>query len=143
MKGGYNSIRFIKRLFKNLWKYLFLPIGVISIFSAIIGTITGVVVCIAILPNLLLTHSNIQSHLLDILSLFWLSSVLGIFIVINIYFNQEEKVRWYILLLHGILLGCLIPILFLCANYPILILYVVLTIIVIAVIVIIIKTIKE
>ena len=83
-------MRFIKRLFKNLWEYLFLPIGVISIFSAIIGTITGVVVCIAILPNLLLTHSNIQSHLLDILSLFWLSSVLGIFIVINIYFNQEE-----------------------------------------------------
>lgn len=27
-------MRFIKRLFKNLWKYLFLPIGVISIFSA-------------------------------------------------------------------------------------------------------------
>lgn len=136
-------MKFINRLIKNLWEYLFLPIGVISIFSAIIGTIIGVVVCIAILPNLLLTHSNIQSHLLDIFSLFWFSSVLGIFIVIIIYFNQEEKVRWYILLLHGILFGCLISILFLCANYPILILYVVLTVIVIGVIVIIIKTIKE
>ena len=136
-------MRFIKRLFKNLWKYLFLPIGVISIFSAIIGTITGVVVCIAILPNLLLTHSNIQSHLLDILSLFWLSSVLGIFIVINIYFNKEEKVKWYVLLLNGILFGCIISIIILCINYPILILYIILTIIVIGVIVIIIKTIKE
>jgi hypothetical protein len=135
-------MKFINRLIKNLWEYLFLPIGVISIFSAIIGTIIGMVVCIAILPNLFLNHFNIQSHLLDILSLLWFSSVLGIFIIL-IYFNQEEKVKWYILLLHGILLGCLISIMILCINYPILILYVVLTVIVIGVIVIIIKTIKE
>lgn len=136
-------MNFIKRLIRNLWNYLLLPIGVISIFSVIIGIVTGVVVCIAILPNLLLTHSNIQSHLLDILSLFWFSSVLGIFIVIIIYFNQKEKVKWYVLLLNGMLFGCIISIIILCINYPILILYVILAIIVIGVIVVVVKTIKE
>ncbi|WNM53482.1 membrane protein [Staphylococcus phage S-CoN_Ph13] len=57
---------------------------------------------------------------------------------------QEEKVKWYNLLLCGVLGGCCVfSILALCFIYPILILYIILTIIVIAVIVIIIQTIKE
>ena len=72
-----------------------------------------------------------------------LAIVFSTIIVFLSYFTQEEKVKWYKLLLYGVLYGCAFLILELCIIHPILILYIVLTIIVIAVIFIVVKTIKE
>ncbi|MDU8952522.1 MAG: hypothetical protein E7G37_01770 [Streptococcus sp.] len=134
---------FIKRLFKNLWEYLILPIILVLLVLAGIVIIIGVISFIAILPSLLLNHFNIQSYILTIPAMIWFFSVFSIVIIFLNDFNQEEKVKWYNLLLYGVLGGCVFSILALCFIYPILILYIILTIIVIAVIVIIIVTIKE
>lgn len=134
---------FIKRLFKNLWEYLILPIILVLLVLAGIVIIIGVISFIAILPSLLLNHFNIQSYILTIPAMIWFFSVFSIVIIFLNDFNQEEKVKWYNLLLCGVLGGCVFSILALCFIYSILILYIILTIIVIAVIVIIIVTIKE
>lgn len=137
-------MNFIKRLFKNLWEYLLLPLILVLLVLIILVITIGVISFIAILPSLLLNHFNIQSYFLTIPAMVWFFSVFGITIVFLGYFNEEEEdVKWYKLLLYGVLYGCVFLILALCIIHPILFLYLVLTIIVIAVIVIIIQTIKE
>ncbi|QLF86919.1 hypothetical protein BESEP4_00185 [Staphylococcus phage vB_SepM_BE04] len=136
-------MNFIKRLFKNLWEYLLLPLILVLLVLIILAITIGVISFIAILPSLLLNHFNIQSYFLTIPAMVWFFSVFGIPIVFLGYFNEEEKVKWYKLLLYDVLCGCAVSILSLCIIHPILFLYIILTIIVIAVIVIIIKTIKE
>lgn len=136
-------MKFIKKLFKNLWEYLLLPIILVLLVLAGIVIILGVISFIAILPSLILNHFNIQSYFLTIPAIIWFFSVFSIVILFLDDFNQEEKVKWYKLLFCGILGGCIFSILALCFIHPILFLYIILTIIVIGVIVIIIKTIKE
>lgn len=136
-------MNFIKRLFKNLWEYLLLPLILVLLVLIILAITIGVISFIAILPSLLLNHFNIQSYFLTIPAMVWFFSVFGIPIVFLGYFNEEEKVKWYKLLLYDVLCGCAFSILSLCIIHPILFLYIILTIIVIGVIVIIIKTIKE
>lgn len=136
-------MKFIKQLSKNLWNYLLLPLILVLLVLIILVITIGVIFFIAILPSLLLNHFNIQSYFLTIPAMVWFFSVFGITIVFIGYFNEEEEVKWYKLLLCGVLYGCVFLILALCIIHPILFLYIVLTIIVIAVIVIIIKTIKE
>lgn len=62
---------FIKRLFKNLWEYLILPIILVLLVLAGIVIIIGVISFIAILPSLLLNHFNIQSYILTIPAMIW------------------------------------------------------------------------
>ena len=94
---------FIKRLFKNLWEYLILPIILVLLVLAGIVIIIGVISFIAILPSLLLNHFNIQSYILTIPAMIWFFSVFSIVIIFLNDFNQEEKVKWYNLLLCGVL----------------------------------------
>lgn len=137
-------MKFINRLIKNLWEYLLLPLVLVLLVLITLAITIGVISFIAILPSLLLNHFNIQSYFLTIPAMVWFFSVFGITIVFLGYFNEEEEeVKWYKLLLYGVLYGCVFLILALCIIHPILFLYLVLTIIVIAVIVIIIQTIKE
>lgn len=86
---------FIKRLFKNLWEYLILPIILVLLVLAGIVIIIGVISFIAILPSLLLNHFNIQSYILTIPAMIWFFSVFSIVIIFLNDFNQEEKVKWY------------------------------------------------
>lgn len=136
-------MNFIKRLFKNLWHYLLLPLGALLLILVVIAATIGTTFCIAILPFWLLDHFNIESNFLISISFFWFSSIFGIAFVLINNSVEEEKIKLSELLLYGLLYGCIISALFLCIAHPILILYIVLTIIVIAVIVIVVTTIKE
>lgn len=136
-------MKFIKRLFKNLWHYLLLPLGVLLLILVAIAASIGTILCIAILPFWLLDYFNLESNLLISLSFFWFSTIFGISFVLLNSLREEEKIKFLELLLYGLLFGCIISVLFLCITHPILILYIILTIIVIVVIVIVVKTIKE
>lgn len=136
-------MNFIKRLFKNLWHYLFLPLGALLLILVAIAVSLGTILCIAILPFWLLDYFNLESNLLISLSFFWCSTIFGIAFVLINSLMEEEKIKFLELLLYGLLYGCIISALFLCIAHPIFILYIVLTIIVIAVIVIVVTTIKE
>ena len=136
-------MNFIKQLFKNLWNYLFLPLGKLLLVIIVILASVGVTVYIAALPFILLEHFNLQSQFLIALSLFWFSVTFGVYFVLLDCFMEEEKIKWSSVLLYGILYGCIISILLLLITHPILILYIILTIIIIVVIVIVVKTIKE
>ena len=132
-----------KRLFKNLWHYLLLPLGALLLILVAIAALIGTILCIAILPFWLLDYFNLESNLLVSLSFFWFSTIFGISFVLLNSLMEEEKIKLLELLLYGLLYGCIISVLFLCIAHPILILYIILTIIIIAVIVIVVKTIKE
>lgn len=136
-------MKFIKRLFKNLWHYLLLPLGALLLILVATVVPVGAMLCIAILPFWLLDYFNVESNLLISLSFFWFSTIFGISFVLLNSLMEEEKIKFLELLLYGLLYGCIISVLFLCIAHPILILYIILTIIVIAVIVIVVKTIKE
>lgn len=136
-------MKFIKRLFKNLWHYLLLPLGVLLLILVAIAASICTILCIAILPFWLLDYFNLESNLLVSLSFFWFSTIFGISFVLLNSLMEEEKIKLLELLLYGLLYGCIISVLFLCIAHPILILYIILTIIIIAVIVIVVKTIKE
>lgn len=136
-------MNFIKKLFKNLWHYLLLPLGALLLILVVIAASIGPMFCIAILPFWLLDYFNLESNLLISLSFFWFSTIFGISFVLLNSLMEEEKIKFLELLLYGLLYGCIISVLFLCIAHPILILYIILTIIVIAVIVIVVKTIKE
>ena len=64
-------MNFIKRLFKNLWEYLLLPVILVLLVLAGIVIILGVISFIAILPSLILNHFNIQSYFLTIPAIIW------------------------------------------------------------------------
>mgnify|MGYP006878013085 CR=1 FL=1 len=136
-------MNFIKRLFKNLWHYLLLPLGVLLLILVAIAALIGTILCIAILPFWLLDYFNLESNLLVSLSFFWFSIIFGVSFVLLNSLMEEEKIKLLELLLYGLLYGCIISVLFLCIAHPILILYIILTIIIIAVIVIVVTTIKE
>lgn len=122
-------MKFIKRLFKNLWGYLLLPLGALLIILITITASLGIILCIAILPFWLLDYFNLESNLLISLSFFWFSTIFGTYFVLLNSLMEEEKIKFLKLLLYGIFFGCIISVLFLCIIHPIWILYIVLTII--------------
>lgn len=112
-------MKFIKRLFKNLWGYLLLPLGALLIILITITASLGIILCIAILPFWLLDYFNLESNLLISLSFFWFSTIFGTYFVLLNSLMEEEKIKFLKLLLYGIFFGCIISVLFLCIIHPI------------------------
>ena len=103
-------MKFIKRLFKNLWNYLLLPLGALLLILVAIAALIGTILCIAILPFWLLDYFNLESNLLISLSFFWFSTIFGISFVLLNSLMEEEKIKLSELLLYGLLYLSLIHI---------------------------------
>ena len=134
---------FIKRLFKNFWCYLLLPLIVIAVLLAMLGLLLLLVVGVLIGPMWLLDLFNIKSTLLHHLAMFWVFLVNGIALTASFSVDKNNKIKFLSWILYSIGVASIIYMIVLCIAYPSLTLYVVLTIIVIAVIVIVVTTIKE
>lgn len=86
-------MNFIKRLFKNLWEYLLLPLILILLVLIILAITIGVISFIAILPSLLLNRFNIQSYFLTIPVMVWFFSVFGTFIFFLVILLRKKKLN--------------------------------------------------